>query len=137
MAEALFTDQLKKMGNPPEASELIARSAGIYAFNGTSASHEAIKVMAEMGIDISQHRARRLNDDLVEWADLILTMTETHYREIVERYEVPASKVHTLASFSQNQAGDIIDPFGRGIAAYRKCARQMQSLVGNITKKLS
>ena len=136
MAEALFTDQLRKMGKVPKGSEMIAGSAGIYAFNGSPASHEAIKVMAELGIDISHHRARRLNEDLVQWADLILTMTEAHYREIIERYDVSAQKIHTLAAFSQNQAGDIIDPFGSGIPTYRQCARQMQSMVLSIIKKL-
>ena len=42
------------------------------------ASLNAIKAMEELGIDLSQHRARQLTKDMIDRADLILTMTEGH-----------------------------------------------------------
>jgi len=134
MAEALFTAQIKKQkmlsGIVP-----IARSAGIYALGGSSASREAVKVMAEMGIDIRDHRAQQLNDDLIQWADLILTMTEAHYREIISQYGVSAEKVYTLAKFSRSGQADVIDPFGSGVETYRQCAGQIQGMIREIIKK--
>ena len=133
MAEALFTAQIKKQkmlsGIVP-----IARSAGIYALDGSPASREAVRVMAEMDIDLRGHRAQQLNDDLIQWADLILTMTEAHYREIVSQYGVPAEKIYTLGKFSSIPA-DIIDPYGSGADTYRQCAMQIQSMIRVIIKK--
>ena len=113
----------------------IARSAGAYALDGSPASREAVKVMAEMGIDLRDHRAQQLNNDLIQWADLILTMTEAHYQEIISQYGVPGEKIFTLAKFSRNEHADVIDPFGSGIETYRQCARQIQDMMKEIIKK--
>lgn len=49
------------------------RSAGIEA-HGQNA--QAIKVMAEVGIDISQQESIRVNGEMLEWADLLVTLCE-------------------------------------------------------------
>jgi protein-tyrosine phosphatase len=136
MAEALLMEQLKTKPTILE-SEPIIQSAGIYALDGSSASHEAIKVMAEMGINICGHRARQLNLDLVQWADLILTMTEAHKREIISRYDVSADKIYTLADFGIGEQTDVIDPFGSGIEAYRQCAGQIKTMIIEMIKKFT
>lgn len=49
------------------------RSAGIEA-HGQNA--QAIKVMAEVGIDISLQESIRVNGEMLEWADLLVTLCE-------------------------------------------------------------
>jgi arsenate reductase len=49
------------------------RSAGIEA-HGQNA--QAIMVMAEVGIDISQQESIRVNGEMLEWADLLVTLCE-------------------------------------------------------------
>ena len=136
MAEALFRDQLKK--KPVKTGgDLEVRSAGLYALAGQAASREAIQVMADMGIDISQHSSHALSEDLIQWADLILTMTESHLQYILSNYTVPAEKLFTLGEFSQAERVDIIDPYGGGKAAYRRSAGQIKNMITDIFKKLS
>lgn len=53
--------------------EIEIRSAGIEA-HGQNA--QAIKVMAEVGIDISQQESIRVNGEMLEWADLLVTLCE-------------------------------------------------------------
>ncbi len=50
-----------------------ARSAGIEA-HGQNA--QAIKVMAEVGVDISQQESIRINGEMLEWADLLVTLCD-------------------------------------------------------------
>lgn len=49
------------------------RSAGIEA-HGQNA--QAIEVMAEVGIDISQQESIRVNGEMLEWADLLVILCE-------------------------------------------------------------
>lgn len=49
------------------------RSAGIEA-HGQNA--RAIKVMAEVGVDISQQASIRVNGEMLEWADLLVTLCD-------------------------------------------------------------
>jgi arsenate reductase len=49
----------------------IVRSAGIEA-HGKNA--RAVAVMAEEGVDISQQESTRLTDEMLEWADVVVTV---------------------------------------------------------------
>jgi len=136
MAEGLLRKELQAYnGRLPEGLPEI-RSAGLMAGSGMPASPEAIKVMAEQGIDLRQHRSQRLNQQLLQWADIVLTMTENHRRQIIREYSSHADKVHTLAQFSQVKPIDIVDPFGAGPAAYRQSAHQLQMLIRQLAKKI-
>lgn len=50
------------------------RSAGMQPFK---VHPMAIHIMKQVGIDISRHQSRRLDDRLLEWADYIVTLSET------------------------------------------------------------
>lgn len=137
MAEALFNAEIKK--NPDFNKKYKAYSAGIYAFEGDPASHEAIEVMKdEFGIDISSHRARVLNYDDIRDSWLILTMTEHHKEMILDIYPEGAGKVHTLKAFAEagDDNPDIIDPFGMDTETYKNCAYEIDSMIMNILEKI-
>lgn len=72
MAEALLRDELAKLG-----FDARVHSAGTLAWRG-GASAGARAAMAERAIDLSAHRSRRLDPDMVRDADLVLGMTRTH-----------------------------------------------------------
>lgn len=51
-----------------------ARSAGMQPF---SVHPMAVYTMKQVGIDISRHQSRRLDDRQMKWADCIITLSET------------------------------------------------------------
>ena len=55
------------------ADNIDIRSAGIEARGQNT---RAIKVMAEEGIDISQQESIRVNGEMLEWADLLVTLCD-------------------------------------------------------------
>lgn len=74
-------------------------SAGLSAFDGSPASDEAIRVMKEKGIDIATHRAKSVSREMVKDADLILVMTLTHKRTVLDRFPETQGKVFTLKEY--------------------------------------
>ncbi len=74
-------------------------SAGLSAFDGSPASDEAIRVMKEKGIDIASHRAKSVSREMVNDADLILVMTLTHKRTVLDRFPDAQGKVFTLKEY--------------------------------------
>ena len=81
MAEAIF----KQMDNDNhrQGNSIEIKSAGtFFRTDGAPAMENAVVVMAERGLDISSHRAQSINDVLVDWSDLVLTMTSTHKQHI-------------------------------------------------------
>ena len=136
MAEILLRKELQEYSDEQPKLRLEIRSAGIMAGPGLPASPEAIKVMAEKGVDLSQHRSQLLNEKLLQWADLVLTMTDNHRQHIISQYAIQSNKVYTLAEYSGAEYIDVTDPFGLGTEAYQQSARQLQQLMKQLIKKI-
>jgi len=85
--------------------------------------------MAEDGVDLSKHRARRLTKDLLRQSDLILAMTLSHARHIERMGRRFARKTHLLTSFLNTDSGDLADiedPMGQSRPVYQRVYRQIR-----------
>jgi protein arginine phosphatase len=99
MAEALFA---QKKGKHDEV-----KSAGLYASPGSAASPQSIAVLKEKGISIN-HRSKMVTEELISWADLILTMTENHKFAIQKQFPTSVNKVYTLKEYVSEESNEII-----------------------------
>ncbi|KMT22796.1 low molecular weight protein arginine phosphatase [Clostridium cylindrosporum] len=100
-------------------------SAGIYAFMGTSASENSLKVMEEIGLDLSNHMASLLDRKMLEENDIILTMTQGHKESIISSAPDFKDKIYTFGEYI-GIGKDIIDPFGGSVDVYRSCRQQLE-----------
>jgi protein-tyrosine phosphatase len=116
MAAALLNAALK-----PNAS-WCARSAGTQAPTGQPASPDAIRALAEMGIDLKPHRSRLLTLPAIEAATLIVPMTRLHREMLLAWRPAAADKIFLLRHFD-GRAGDedLDDPIGGTLDTYRDC----------------
>jgi protein arginine phosphatase len=96
-------------------------SAGVWATDGRPASDNAVAVMAERGIDISDHIARSVTADDMAAADVILVMGREHAQMLRNTWLQYAWKIHRLSEMVGKRQ-DIQDPFGGSIEEYRACA---------------
>lgn len=104
-------------------------SAGVAAWPGAPATWEAIQAAAELGVDLKEHRARSLETELIEKADLILTMEERHKSIILARFPKAEGKTFTLREYVTGSPGDISDPIGEPLETYRTCALELRDLI--------
>lgn len=91
LAEAIFEHK-----KPQE--ELEAKSAGVFAFEGSPMSEGSRAVLANKGI-LENHSAQLVNKPLMDWADVVLTMTESHKRAVIEQFPELSENVFTLKEF--------------------------------------
>jgi protein-tyrosine phosphatase len=94
MAEAL----LRKMAKE-ENLAIDVRSAGVSAIEGMDATEHAKQVLCEKGIEPA-HRTQMVTEELMEWADLILTMTTSHKQFLLHRYPQHMDKIFTLKEYA-------------------------------------
>lgn len=134
MAQAIAETMFRKAGSGLESIKVM--SAGIAAVDGQPASANAIEAMREMGMDISRHRSRMLNGELVGQADLILTMTLQHKRYVLMMFPESYDKVFTLKEYADCGSSDISDPFGGSLEDYRECADEIQQALSRLVQKL-
>ncbi len=128
MAEAIFNNIAEEKGILAEAE-----SAGIFA-DGSFASANAVLVMRELGVDIEGRASRQLIPQMIENADLVLTMSKSHKSMIVSAFGA-LDKVMTMAEFSGG-TDDVDDPFGRDANTYRNCREQIKEMVEKVIDKL-
>lgn len=94
------------------------KSAGVYAQAGSRASLHAQQILREQGIDYD-HESAPLTEELLKWADYVLTMTFDHKRLILNHFDEAEGKTFTLKEFADDSAIDIIDPYGGPLEVYR------------------
>ncbi|MFU0800097.1 MAG: low molecular weight protein arginine phosphatase [Xylanivirga thermophila] len=133
MAEVMFKQYLKEA----QINDIMAGSAGIYATEGDRATLQAIEVMNELDLDLTGHRACRLTPELVQNANLILTMTNDQKMLIKIMEPSAMGKVYTLKEFAGYEDPDILDPFGQDVETYRRCAWDIGEALKKVIKKLN
>jgi protein-tyrosine phosphatase len=82
MAEELLRHHLETHG----IASIRVESAGVQAWNGNEAMPEAVQALREVGLDISTHLSRALDQAMLEHADLILAMAVGH-RDFVAQFD--------------------------------------------------
>jgi protein-tyrosine phosphatase len=108
-----------------QLSPIDVSSAGVSASPGGPASDGAIAAMASCGIDLSKHESQITTQALVEQADLILTMTNSHRHTLLGRWPHLVSKTYGLAP----DHGDVSDPYGGSLEIYQKCAEKIDQFL--------
>ncbi len=105
-------------------------SAGVRAVDGREASREAVLVMAERYIDITDHIAHTITTADMDKADLILVMGQEHARTVRQTWPQYAWKIHLLSEMAGKRQG-IKDPYGRSIEKYEACADTISRYIGD------
>jgi protein-tyrosine phosphatase len=118
MAAGLLQERLTEEGL--DSRHRVA-SAGTWGVDGRPAAENAVAVMHERGIDISDHMARTIRSEHVAEADLILAMSREHEAMIRNTWPQYAWKVHRLSEMAGKRK-DVADPYGQPIENYRACA---------------
>jgi protein-tyrosine-phosphatase len=96
MAEGVLKQMAEKRG-----MNLTVRSAGIAAAQGTPMSHHAATILEKQGIGI-RHSAQSATAKLIDWADLILTMTLSHKRTVIQAFPQALDKIHLLKEYVED-----------------------------------
>ena len=112
--------------------DILIESAGIFAEGGQPASENAVKAMAEMGIDITEHRTQPVTEELIKKSDIILTMTQGQ-KKLLE--PLAKDKVYTLLEYSGGE-GDISDPYGGDLEEYKETAQEIYDALTDAAEKM-
>ncbi|MGB6405879.1 MAG: low molecular weight protein arginine phosphatase [Planococcus donghaensis] len=127
MAEAIVTAKNLK--------EIEARSAGIFA-GEAPLSENAQLVLNQQQISFS-HTSKPLDREDLEWAELVLTMTNSHKTAILQAYPETATKLYTLKEFAADSTADVSDPYGGPLALYEKTFQELKLLIDKLIVKLT
>jgi protein-tyrosine phosphatase len=95
-------------------------SAGTFASRGMKASFSAEYAMRRMGLDISEHASEPVTAAMVEQADLVLVMSQSHKDFICSLVPAACHRIKLLAETG------VADPIGGSDQDYVRCAEFME-----------
>lgn len=96
-------------------------SAGVAAEENFPASREAIDVLSEYNMDLSQHLSQQVTTRMLQESTCVLAMTNRHLSILREARPDLADRFFLL----DRSGRDISDPIGCGIDVYRSCVREL------------
>lgn len=134
MAEGYFNYLAKK-----KKLNMEARSAGTATFCGFHAAAEAMQVMHDNDIDISNHKARKLTLEMINKADIVAVMTRRHKSQIYSEFGVFPWKMKLLKEYSCHvdpKDMEISDPIGEPLKEYKKCFENMKPAIEHMVEVL-
>ncbi|MBE5781056.1 MAG: low molecular weight protein arginine phosphatase [Clostridiales bacterium] len=104
-----------------------AQSAATWYGAGTQkASAHAVTAARNLyGVDLSGHISQRVSPWLLDWADVVLTMTTTHVAQIKMDAPDCPTPILTLKEWAYGVPGDIADPYGGSYKVYTACAEEI------------
>lgn len=134
MAEAIARHRAAELGY----DHVEVRSAGVGAYPGSPASGGALRVAAEAGLDLSNHRATFLTREVAAEADLILTMSPSHLMRVIDLDAGDRAALLTSYAGGLDDASGvgIPDPIGGPDEEYAATFRVLDELIGRVLERL-
>jgi len=133
MAEYL----MKRMLGARRDVQVISAGTGAYVTMG--ASSETLEVLRKEGINATMHRSQPANRTMLKKADLILVMTQTHRRQILDICPTVEKRIYLLKEFAKMSSGsgislDISDPIGKPKEVYEECVITIKEIVEKVVQ---
>ena len=125
MAEALLKQRFPNK---------IIDSAGVSALVGHSADPAAVEIMSKQQIDIANHVAKQIDEQLAKEADLIFTMSDDQTKWIEDRWPFCRGKTFKLGHWINE---DIADPYKHEVSAFEKAYKDIVKYIYQWAGKIS
>ena len=120
MAEVFFRKYAEEKGYTVKVV-----SAGIHGGVGGASEH-AKNAVKEEGLSLEAFKSTLLERELVEEVDWIIPLTKDHGHFIEMMFPESKGKLLYLSK-------DVSDPYGRDEETYRKCFKEIQELIKEIS----
>lgn len=111
-------------------------SAGMDAWDGDPVSPHVVEILKERKIDLSQHRARRITEELMADADWVIPMTLAQEEGLKRRFPHCIHKIRRLGNWG-GENRDIIDPWMGSLEVYRQTALEITDLLSVLKNQVN
>jgi protein-tyrosine-phosphatase len=136
MAEALFRSLVSERLGCSEGElrrhGIDVLSAGVAAGDNFPASREAVELLRERGVDLSQHLSQPVTSEMLSESDHVFAMTESHLAVLEEARPDLTGRMQLVTRNGE----DISDPIGGGPDVYRQCADELTDAIARIADDL-
>lgn len=117
-----------RLGEQKETESWTASSAGTWAMDANPAAPYSVELMAERGLDLSQHESQIVNRALMAQADLVLCMEMGHVEALRIEFPQHSQKIF-LISQMVGKRFNVADPYGGSKEDYEQMILTLTKLI--------
>ena len=130
MAEGFLKKKLKEKNR----IDVEVYSAGIMMLSGSGATDMTKQVLANEGIDVSNHHSQKITKEMLKKSDIILVMEHLHEERILEIAPELKNRVFLLKEFAKIKGNslNIEDPIGMPVEFYERTFSVIKEAVEKI-----
>ena len=118
-------------------------SAGVFSYGGDAMSDNAREILLENSMEPGEFYSQRVDYDLLDQADLVLTMT-LEQKEVLKTFFLQQKdKIFLLKEYNRKgEKGqedgkyEISDPFGSNLSSYRETFEEIKEEIIRLGEKL-
>jgi protein-tyrosine phosphatase len=116
-----------------DSDRVLVESAGTSAWEGQPATDPTLRIAGRDGVDLAEHRSRRLTRAMVRDADLVLVMEPSHLSAVLALGADPA-RAHVISEWPAPGEPDLplSDPYGGSAEAYEECWQRVTRHVDRV-----
>ncbi len=130
-AEHLLRRRLHELG----LDDIEVASAGVSAVVGSPPPANVLQAAREWNLTLESHRARQVTADMVEAADLLLTMDSFQKFSLLTAFPEAAEKIHPLSQFDEEPGDDDVeDPMGMDLPGTREVFVRIGTCVDGVAR---
>jgi protein-tyrosine-phosphatase len=112
-------------------------SAGFHGTEHRPTPQHVVRAAGALGTDMTGHRSRRLNDALLDAADVIFVMDIDNYERLLREFPHHGRRVLALGMFGSSDAANIVDPYTASESEAKLILQQLDDAVGAFTRWVS
>lgn len=109
-------------------------SRGLVVLFNEPPNPKGVYILKEMGINISRHRSKQIEEKDIDEDTLVIMMNEKAKKIIYERFP-NALNVYTIREFVGGD-GDVEMPYGKDLDGYRENVERIKALISIMADKL-
>lgn len=114
------------------------KSAGFHFESGRPADHRMSEIAETNSLQTKNFRSTVLDENLVEWADIIFVMECKHIYQLEEQYGHAHGKTFLLGGlFQDNKAIEIGDPYNKVLTVYQDAFQKVNRCITTMKKILT
>jgi protein arginine phosphatase len=109
--------------------QVSVRTAGLAHHPNAPVAAEAVKVMREIGVDISDDYSKPVTDAALQWAEIVIGLQRSHLEYLAEEYPSVVGKLRYLGH-------DVRDPYKGALEIYRATRDELDKTFRAEAKRL-
>ena len=133
MAKAIFDRKLIESN----LNNIISDSGGLIRLYGAKATENTIKICAQNGLDVVDHRSQQVNGNHLSQSNLLLAMEAEQVNYLTNVYSEYSDKIFSLTAYFGGEERDVHDPYGENEEAYKKVFDEIEMEIDRIFPEIA